>query len=87
MTVNKIEILDRLRADGRWPEAAKRRDQLIAQFRKAGMKRGEASEEAWRRLAEQFPPLEVGDDDAEAECPLPVVEDGDAPPNLVRDVE
>ena len=70
---SKIELTERLRREGRWAEASKRKDEMVKLLRAEGMKRTEAVEEAWRRLAVEYPPLphtaepepEHGDDEAE----------------------
>ena len=70
---SKIELTERLRREGRWEEASKRKDEMVKLLRAEGMKRTEAVEEAWRRLAVEYPPLphtaepepEHGDDEAE----------------------
>ncbi|MFZ1935394.1 MAG: hypothetical protein WCB27_21525 [Thermoguttaceae bacterium] len=54
---SKIELNDRLRREGRWNEAAVWKDAKIKELRATGMKRAEAKEEAWRLMAERFPPL------------------------------
>jgi hypothetical protein len=54
---SRIELTDRLRREGRWPEASKRKDEMVKLLRAEGMKRTEAAEEAWRRLAAEYPPL------------------------------
>jgi hypothetical protein len=53
---SKIELNDRLRHEGRWNEAAVWKDAKIKELRATGMKRAEAKEEAWRLMAERFPP-------------------------------
>ena len=56
MAESKIELHDRLRATGLWSEAAAWKDAKIKELRAQGMKRAEAGEEAWRLLAEKYPP-------------------------------
>ena len=56
MAESKIELHDRLRATGLWSEAAAWKDGRIKELRAQGMKRAEAAEEAWRLLAEKYPP-------------------------------
>ena len=75
MSESKIELTERLRREGRWAEASKRKDEMVKLLRADGMKRTEAVEEAWRRLAAEYPPLphtaepepepEHGDDETE----------------------
>lgn len=100
MTESKIEITERLRGEGRWSEASRYKDETLRGLRAEGMKKAEAAEEAWRRMAEKFPPqaapvpCEVGE--AGALSPEVVsAEDididalidriGDPRPDLVRD--
>lgn len=73
MRESKIELTERLRREGRWAEASKRKDEMVKLLRAEGMKRTEATEEAWRRLAVEYPPLpstlepEPGDDKDDSE--------------------
>ncbi len=57
MSESKVELVDRLRREGRWSEASQFKDQVLRGLREEGMKRNEAGDEAWRQMAEQFPPL------------------------------
>jgi len=57
MSESKIGLTERLRQEGRWGEASKFKDQTVKKLRGEGMKRAEAAEEAWRRMAEAYPPL------------------------------
>ena len=57
MQESKIELTERLRRDGRWSEASKRKDEIVQQLRAEGMTRNAAGEEAWRRTGDEFPPL------------------------------
>ncbi|MCE5269506.1 MAG: hypothetical protein LLG00_16640 [Planctomycetaceae bacterium] len=58
MAESKIQLTDRLRREGRWTgDAEDRKNEMIRIFREAGLQKAEASEEAWRRLAEEYPPL------------------------------
>jgi hypothetical protein len=54
---SKIELTERLRLEGRWPQAALFKDETLRQLRSDGMTKADAAEEAWRRMAEKFPPL------------------------------
>jgi len=53
---SKIGLHDRLRRQGQWGEASVWKDAKIKELRAQGMKRAEAKEEAWRLMAERFPP-------------------------------
>jgi hypothetical protein len=57
--VNKRELMDRLRSEGRWPEAEKFKNVALADFKAKGVKG--AAEEAWRAMASAFPPLQATD--------------------------
>ena len=57
MNESKIELTERLRREGRWPEASLFKDRLKAKLRSDGMTKTDAGEEAWRRMAAQYPPL------------------------------
>ena len=54
---SKIELNDRLRAAGQWSEASVWKSAKIKELRTGGMKRAEATEEAWRLLAVEYPPV------------------------------
>ena len=60
MTESKIELTERLRSEGRWPEASKFKDTAQRAFRDKGMKRSEAPDAAWQAMATAFPPLDIG---------------------------
>ena len=62
MNESKIDVTDRLRREGRWAEASKFKDAVVKELRAQGMKKIEAVEEAWRRMAEQFPSLKPDSD-------------------------
>ena len=57
MTESKIELTERLRREGRWPEAMKFKDTALRDFRCKGMKRDEAAQAAWEATATAYPPL------------------------------
>ncbi|QDT50432.1 hypothetical protein Pan258_44910 [Symmachiella dynata] len=61
MEESKIDLTERLRRENRWAEASQFKDELVRTFRSEGMKRAEAGEEAWRRMAEKYPPLPVAE--------------------------
>ncbi len=54
---SKIELTTRLRAEGRWAEASKFKDETVKSLRASGMKRNEAGDLAWQRMAEAYPPV------------------------------
>ncbi|HBO43784.1 MAG TPA: hypothetical protein DD670_07600 [Planctomycetaceae bacterium] len=98
MDESKIDLTERLRREGRWSEASKAKDETISRLRKEGMKRVDASDEAWRRIAEQFPPLPKPTEseqsnaaltrDGDDEDPLEAwnVDTAGASPDLVGDI-
>jgi hypothetical protein len=57
MTESKIEIVERLRRENRWPEASKFKDTALQEFRAKGMKRDEATAAAWEAMATAYPPI------------------------------
>jgi hypothetical protein len=57
MDESKIDLTERLRREGRWAEASKFKDETVKELRKEGMRRAEAGEQAWLRMAEAYPPL------------------------------
>jgi len=69
MNESKLELTERLRAEGRWDEAAKFRETARADFRSKGMKRAEAVEAAWEAMSEAFPPLPVAEAPADPGAP------------------
>ena len=57
MDESKRELTKRLRRERRWPAASKFKDETVMNLRGEGMTRDNAREEAWRRMADTFPPL------------------------------
>ncbi len=57
MPESKIEATHRLQRDGRWTAACEFRDRVRRELRQAGKTKGEANDEAWRRMSEEFPPV------------------------------
>jgi hypothetical protein len=57
MTESKIEIVERLRREGRWPEASLFKDTAVKDFRSKGVGRAEATQAAWEAMATAYPPL------------------------------
>jgi hypothetical protein len=57
MTESKIELTERLRHEGRWSEASQFKDEALRKLRSDGMTKADAADEAWRRMAAQYPPL------------------------------
>jgi len=57
MNESKIELTERLRREGRWEEATRFKDEVLRKLRSDGMTKADAAEEAWRRMAAQYPPL------------------------------
>lgn len=57
MKESKIVLTERLRREGRWAEASKLKDTVLAECRNKGLKRDKASEAAWEAMEQAFPPL------------------------------
>jgi len=55
MSETKMALMTRLRAEGRWDEADRFREETRERLKREGMRRGEAREEAWRLTAEKYP--------------------------------
>lgn len=67
MDESKIELTERLRREGRWGEASRFKDEALRKLRSDGMTKADAAEEAWRRMAAQYPPLaNIGESAPEA---------------------
>lgn len=67
MNESKIELTERLRREGRWPEASRFKDEALRKLRSDGMTKADAAEEAWRRMAAQYPPsANIGESAPEA---------------------
>ncbi len=82
MPESKIEITKRLQREGRWDEACEVRDRVRRELRQAGKTKGEANDEAWRRMSEEFQPVTVITQQGQSEVD-PVADDGDEfPTNL-----
>jgi hypothetical protein len=60
--VNKLELLERWRREGREQEAAAYRDDVRRRLRAEGKPRQQAKAAAWAAAAEKFPPLALSDD-------------------------
>ncbi len=57
MNESRIGITERLRREGRWADASKFKDTVLAECREKGFKRDEASEAAWEAMAQAYPPI------------------------------
>lgn len=57
MNESKIVLTERLRREGRWTEASKFKDTVLAECREKGFKRDQASEAAWDAMEQAFPPI------------------------------
>lgn len=53
---SKIDLTDRLRAQGVWQAASKFKDERVKFYRAQGMKRQQAQEAAWADMAAAYPP-------------------------------
>ena len=56
MNESKVELMDRLRREGRWSEASKDKDETLRTLRSQGMTKAQAGEAAWKEMAEKYPP-------------------------------
>jgi hypothetical protein len=56
MDESKIGLTERLRAEGRWGEASRFKDETLRTLRSQGMTKAEAGEAAWEALSEKYPP-------------------------------
>ena len=61
MNESKVELMDRLRREGRWSEASKFKDAALADFRAKGMTRDEAGAAAWEAMEKAYPPRSAED--------------------------
>lgn len=61
MKESKLDLANRLRNDGRWPEASLWKDEKIKELRAAGMKRPEAQLKAWEATEQKYPPVEISE--------------------------
>jgi hypothetical protein len=95
--MDKLDVMSRLRTEGRWAEAEKFKNATLAEFKAKGVKN--AVEEAWAATAAAFPPLQAlptaesgnthpespnGDCDMDVDALL--ADDDQHPPDLARDI-
>jgi hypothetical protein len=83
---SRIDATDRLRREGRWAEASLFRDATIKQLRADGICRTEASEAAWDRMLDKYPPLPQEESDAGL-CDYPWPDTPATPQRLLADIE
>ena len=57
MTIDKLELMERLRAAGLWDQAEAYREEVRKRLKSEGKGRAEAVEQAWSEMAELFLPL------------------------------
>ena len=55
MAETKMALMTRLRAEGRWEEADKFREETRERLRAEGLRREDARQKAWRLTAERYP--------------------------------
>ncbi len=72
MNESKIALTERLRREGRWAEASKFKDTVLAECRAKGFKRDEASDAAWEAMEQSYPPIDAvaSTTDIRAEDPI-----------------
>jgi hypothetical protein len=68
MNESKIVLTERLRRENRWAEASVRKDEICKELRAKGVSRQAAREEAWQRMATEFPLLSSAPAEATAAC-------------------
>lgn len=68
---SKVEATDRLRREGRWPEASKFREDTRQKLRAEGMPKAEVNEAAWLAMIQAFPPLDSSVDEVETSISWP----------------
>jgi len=78
MAETKMALMTRLRAEGRWDEADRFREETRERLKREGMRRGDAREEAWRLTAEKYPIVEKAKPQPpdQASQHIPAVRDG-----------
>ncbi len=76
--VDKLSLMQRLRAEGQWDEAERFKNTALAEFKAKGVK--DAAEAAWAEMAAKFPP--AGDDDDTDDDDIDDdIDDDDEPPD------
>ena len=60
MQENELKEYQRLRAEGRWPQASEFREAERQRLRSAGRSKQQACDESWAAMLVKFPPLEDG---------------------------
>ena len=78
-----LDVVTRLRREGRWSEAEPIRDDLMREARRSGAEKREAQQMVYAKLVEMFPPIQPAQNDV-SEQPGEV--GGDATPTARNDV-
>ena len=78
-----LDVVTRLRREGRWSEAEPIRDDLMREARRSGAEKREAQQMVYAKLVEMFPPIQPAQNDV-SEQPAEV--GGDANPTARNDV-
>jgi hypothetical protein len=76
--IDKLALMQRLRAEGRWPQAEAFKNNAIAELKSKGAEN--PVEQAWAAMAEAYPPLPVAEGPAEPAAGAPEAMTTDAPP-------
>jgi hypothetical protein len=76
--IDKLELMQRLRAEGRWPQAEAFKNDAIADFKAKGVEN--PVEEAWAATKKAFAPLPVAEGPADPAVSKPEGTTTDAPP-------
>ena len=59
-----LDVVTRLRREGRWSEAEPIRDDLMREARRSGVEKREAQQMVYAKLVEMFPPIQPAQNDA-----------------------
>jgi hypothetical protein len=78
-----LDVVTRLRREGRWSEAEPIRDDLMREARRSGVEKREAQQMVYAKLVEMFPPIQPTQNDVNEQ---PAEGGGDANPTTRNDV-
>ena len=78
-----LDVVTRLRREGRWSEAEPIRDDLMREARRSGAEKREAQQMVYAKLVEMFPPIQTAQNDS---IEQPAEGGGDANPTARNDV-
>ena len=69
MLESKLIASNRLRKEGRWPEASTWRDAEKKRLRAEGMNKIDSNEAAWVNMSEEFPPIDMPQPEKKVQLP------------------